>query len=82
MGQPVRIVEAEANGGFSFGNNLAIEPWLHSLDPNLAGTMLLLNLDTKLQPGALWVLLRFVEEHPAAGIFDRRVFCAKFCTNP
>ncbi|MBI1381775.1 MAG: glycosyltransferase [Planctomycetaceae bacterium] len=73
MEQRVEIVEAAANGGFSFGNNIAIEPWLASLDPGADAAVLLLNPDTEPRPGSLKVLVEFLEQHKDVGIVGARL---------
>lgn len=73
MEQRVEIVEAAANGGFSFGNNLAIEPWLNSLDPGADAAVLLLNPDTEPRQGSLKVLVDFLANHPGVGIVGARL---------
>jgi len=73
MERRVEIVEAAANGGFSFGNNLAIEPWLASLDPRTEAAVLLLNPDTEPRPGSLKVLVDFLANHPDVGIVGARL---------
>jgi N-acetylglucosaminyl-diphospho-decaprenol L-rhamnosyltransferase len=56
-----RLVRAPRNGGFAYGNNLAL--------PRARGrSVLLLNPDTALPPGTLATLLRCLAEHPEAGI--------------
>ena len=57
----VELIEAPRNGGFAYGNNLAL--------PRARGeAVLLLNPDTELCPGALAVLLATLSTHPEAGI--------------
>lgn len=62
----VTVVEAPRNGGFAYGNNIAIRQFLHD-DPRLR-YVLLLNPDTVVRPGAFRSLLDFMEQHPAAGM--------------
>jgi len=57
---------AARNGGFSAGNNAAIGPALASANP--PRFILLLNPDTEVRPGALRILLEFMESHPEVGI--------------
>lgn len=59
------------NGGFAFGNNAAIRPALQS--PNPPPYFLLLNPDTIVRPGALQVLVNFMNEHPNVGIAGSRL---------
>jgi hypothetical protein len=62
----VEFIASEYNGGFSFGNNLAIRPVLQSANP--PAYFLLLNPDTEVRPGAIKALVDFMEEHPQVGI--------------
>ena len=59
------------NGGFSFGNNRAIEPALASDEP--PDYVLLLNPDTVVRPGGVLELVRFLNEHPQIGIAGSRL---------
>ena len=61
----VTLVAASRNGGFAYGNNRGIEHAYASGDPSYVH---LLNPDTQVRPGALGSLVRFLEEHPEAGI--------------
>jgi GT2 family glycosyltransferase len=62
----VTIQPLPSNGGFAYGNNEAIRPALASADP--PRSVLLLNPDTIVRPGALGALLTFLDSHPAAGL--------------
>ena len=66
----VNLIASQHNGGFAFGNNLAIRPVLESADP--ADYYLLLNPDTEIRPGAVKTLVDFVAQHPQAGIAGSR----------
>jgi len=59
----VRLICSDRNGGFSYGNNLAIKS-------NAARYLMLLNSDTEFMPSAsnLDVLINYMDETPAAGI--------------
>jgi len=57
----VRFLPQDRNTGFARGNNIALA---HSTGEFLV----LLNPDTKVTPGALDILLGFLEEHPGAAI--------------
>src|SRR5262245_52851666 len=57
---------AAHNGGFSAGNNAAIRPALASANP--PRFVLLLNSDTEVRPGALRILVEFMETCPEIGI--------------
>lgn len=62
----VELLEADANRGFSAGNNLGIR----AID---AEAYLLLNSDTQVRPGAVAELLRALELHPEAGLIAPRL---------
>jgi N-acetylglucosaminyl-diphospho-decaprenol L-rhamnosyltransferase len=72
------LVAAPRNGGFSYGNNLAIRTWRERTAP--AGGELgpfpdyvwLLNPDTLVLPGALTELVAFMESRPEVGIAGSR----------
>jgi N-acetylglucosaminyl-diphospho-decaprenol L-rhamnosyltransferase len=61
-----RVVRAPLNGGFAYGNNLAVRPALAQSDP--PSFFWILNPDTEVRPGALVRLLEFVEQRPRVGI--------------
>jgi N-acetylglucosaminyl-diphospho-decaprenol L-rhamnosyltransferase len=61
-----RLVRSPVNGGFGAGNNLGVRAaheaglrpaYVHFLNP-----------DTEVRPGAIRTLVRFLEEHPRAGL--------------
>jgi len=58
-------VLAPRNGGFAYGNNLGIR---HALAGGPADYLYLLNPDTRVRPGAIGTLVRFLESHPGVGI--------------
>jgi GT2 family glycosyltransferase len=62
----VELIEAEANSGFSAGNNVGI----CAVD---ADFYLLLNSDTIVRPHAVAQLLQTAEDHPKAGIISPRL---------
>lgn len=62
----VTLLVSENNGGYAYGNNLAIRPALES--DNLPSYIFLLNPDTFVRPGAIKILLDFMEQHPEVGI--------------
>jgi N-acetylglucosaminyl-diphospho-decaprenol L-rhamnosyltransferase len=64
------VVDSGRNGGFAFGNNVAIRPALASADP--PEYVLLLNSDTVVRPGALQTLVQFLEERPEIGLVGSR----------
>jgi N-acetylglucosaminyl-diphospho-decaprenol L-rhamnosyltransferase len=60
------LIRAPRNGGFAYGNNLAV--------PKTRGrSVLLLNPDTALPPGTLATLLTSLAEHPEAGIIGPKL---------
>ncbi len=66
----VDFTPLEINGGFAFGNNEAIKPYLDSSDkPEF---ILLLNPDTLSRPGAIVDLLRYMRLNPDVGIAGSR----------
>jgi GT2 family glycosyltransferase len=65
-GEWASIVAAGRNGGFSFGNNVAIRPALESDNP--PDFIWLLNPDAKLFHGAGKALLAFMSANPKAGL--------------
>lgn len=61
-----RVVESPVNGGFAYGNNLAVREALeagHRYD-----YFWLLNPDTIARPGSLGILASFLDDHPRAGL--------------
>ena len=56
----VNLTASRENLGFSGGNNLILESVR-------ARNIVLLNPDTEAQPGSLATLVRFLDDHPAAG---------------
>ena len=65
------LVAGEKNGGFSWGNNLAIRYLRDTANPDYFH---LLNPDTVVRPGAVSRLLDFLETHPEVGIAGSRLF--------
>jgi N-acetylglucosaminyl-diphospho-decaprenol L-rhamnosyltransferase len=61
----VEIIQAPHNGGFAYGNNIAIRRAI-AAQPDLR-YVLLLNPDTIVRPNALRALLDFMNAHPEAG---------------
>ncbi len=62
---------SDHNGGFSYGNNLVIRPGMESTSP--PDLFVLINPDTRVQPGALGALAEFAEAHPRAGLLGCRI---------
>ena len=69
-GNWINLIASQHNGGFAYGNNLAIRPVLESTDP--ADYYLLLNPDTEVRPGAIKTLIDFMAQHPQTGIAGSR----------
>ena len=67
----VSVQASGRNGGFAYGNNVAIKPALASQQP--PDYVLLLNPDTIVRPGALTALVEFLEQHPDVGIVGSRL---------
>ncbi len=67
----VGVMPFERNGGFSFGNNRAIAPAMALNSP--PEYCLLLNSDTIVRPGALGILLEFMDKNPKVGIAGTRL---------
>ncbi len=63
------FLPAPRNGGFAYGNNAAIQPFLQE-NPDF---VLLLNPDTLVRPNALTALVTFMEKNPAVGIAGSRL---------
>ena len=62
----VKVIENNANLGFSKGNNVAIKQANGRL-------VLLLNTDTEIRPDALDVSIKYFDEHPDVGILGAKV---------
>jgi N-acetylglucosaminyl-diphospho-decaprenol L-rhamnosyltransferase len=65
-----RLIRAGGNHGFAAGNNVAIRAMLAEQRP--AEYCLLLNPDTLVRPGALRILMEFLDAHPSVGIAGGR----------
>lgn len=72
MTEMVTVISSAHNGGFSYGNNLAIRPALKT-QGSVPEFVLLLNPDTVVLEGAVEALLAFMEQHPNAGIAGSRL---------
>ena len=62
----VSVESLQRNGGFAFGSNMGIRTALGQGDT--VDYFMLLNPDTVPRPGAIDVLVNFMESHPEAGI--------------
>lgn len=68
----VEVVLADKNGGFSYGNNLAIKTAIEKYQTT-PSYVWLLNPDTQLLENAFINLLRFYDSHPKAGVLGSRL---------
>ena len=66
-----KLVAAEKNGGFAYGNNRGLEAGTN--DGGWPAYVHLLNPDTVIRPGALASLVRFMEANPRVGIAGSRL---------
>lgn len=65
------FVPSDRNGGFAYGNNLALRTALAgSQRPQY---LMLLNPDTVVRPGAVQTLVTFMDQHPQVGIAGSRL---------
>ena len=60
------LIPSNYNGGYAYGNNLAIRPALEQ--PHPPSYFLLLNPDAQVRPGCLKTLVDFGEQNPTVGI--------------
>lgn len=67
----VTFLPQDRNGGYAFGNNVAIRSALAADAP--PDYILLLNPDTVVRPGALQALVDFMDKTPEAGIAGSRL---------
>lgn len=67
----VKIIKAKWNGGFAYGNNIAIREFLAGEDSS--EYIYLLNPDTCIREGAISELYTFLETHPTVGIVGGRL---------
>lgn len=67
----VTLIASPRNGGYAFGNNLAIGPALASAHP--PSYIHLLNPDTRVRPHAVKELVDFLDHHPTVGIVGSRL---------
>ncbi len=65
------VIPSKHNGGYAFGNNVAIRPALNSTKS--PPYFLLLNPDTFVRPRSLKVLVDFMNQHPQVGIAGSRL---------
>ena len=67
----MRVIAADSNGGFAYGNNLAMRPSL--TDEPRPDYIWLLNPDTCLRPGATKALVEFMQINTKAGLAVSRL---------
>src|SRR5579863_2034210 len=70
-GRRVEVIDAGRNGGFGSGVNVGVKRAL-ALDPNVR-YLYILNPDAVIEPGALLGLVRFMDDHPDAGMLGNEV---------
>ena len=70
----VEVIAAERNGGFSYGNNIAIRAALAKPRDKQPDFIWLLNPDVEVEPGAAIELVRFMQAHPRVGMTTGRPF--------
>jgi len=70
----VEVIAAERNGGFSYGNNIAIRAALARPPEKQPDFIWLLNPDSEVEPGAALELVRFLQAHPRAGLVTGRSY--------
>lgn len=66
-----RVIPAERNGGFAYGNNLAVRDRVAR--SGMPDFVWLLNPDCEVHPGALARLLEFLRDRPEVGIVGSRL---------
>lgn len=64
-GDWVSLILAPKNGGFGYGNNIAVNRALKQCDPRY---IYFLNPDTEARPGVTATLVDFLERHPLVGV--------------
>ena len=64
-GSWAQVILAPRNGGFAYGNNLALQKAFAEHAPDY---LHLLNPDAQVRPGAITALVRFLEAHDTVGI--------------
>jgi GT2 family glycosyltransferase len=68
----VEVIRAPRNGGFGYGNNLAIRRAYDSGSP--PDFFFLMNPDAIAEPGAVSALADFLDDHPDVGIAGSRIY--------
>lgn len=67
------LMPLPANGGFAYGNNAAIRPYLDRPAAERPDYVLLLNPDTIVRPGGVTELVKFMDARPEVGIAGSRL---------
>ena len=70
-GDRVTVVASGRNGGFGFGNNVAIRRAL--AQPQPPDCVFLHNPDARVRPGTLRTMLEFLDAHPEVGVAGTRI---------
>ncbi len=65
------LIPLEHNGGYCFGNNAGIRPFLSGAD--VPDYVMLINPDAYVRQGAITELLEFMDAHPRVGIAGSRL---------
>lgn len=67
----VEVIASGKNGGFGFGNNVAIRRALAQSEP--PEYVFLHNPDARVRPGALRAMLEFLDAHPEVGVAGTQI---------
>lgn len=70
-GDRVEVIPSGKNGGFGFGNNVAIRRALAQPDP--PEYVFLHNPDARVEPGTLRTMLDFLDAHPEVGVAGTQI---------
>lgn len=76
------LLALDGNLGFAGGNNAGLEHYRQMSDGRWPDLVWLLNPDTIAEPGALDALVRFMEDHPGAGLAGGRCLRADATIRP
>ena len=71
LSECVSLIAAPRNGGYAYGNNLAIQTALDA--GHQPAFIWFLNPDTRIYPGAGKALINFLKQHPSAGMTGSRL---------
>jgi GT2 family glycosyltransferase len=67
------LMPLPANGGFAYGNNAGMRPYLERAEAERPELVLLLNPDTVVHPGGITELVKFMDARPDVGIAGSRL---------